>query len=185
MRQDPQTYATTIEIDQQQIVIRPIVPADHLAMVRFHNILGQSTVQARYHEGIGFTQRSDGQRLGQVCAADFQREIVYIACLPQAGDGYDRIIAVGRMNREPSGDNQLALVVADAWQHRGIGSALLETLIAIARAEGLGRLKALLYRENDGMARLCQDRGFRLEPGDGDDVPDVAILTVDQSSDAP
>jgi GNAT superfamily N-acetyltransferase len=62
------------------------------------------------------------------------------------------------------------LVVADAWQCRGVGDQLLARLEEAARAVGCTRLTGTLLAENLPMQRLCHRRGFTIHPGSGGEV---------------
>ena len=77
--------------------------------------------------------------------------------------GGETLIGVARYVRE-NGDAEFAIVVADAWQGRGIGRRLLAKLIAVARRRGLQRLYGDILRINQPMLQLVQKLGFKLGP---------------------
>jgi len=67
----------------------------------------------------------------------------------------------GRLSRERrSPTAEVSLVVADQWQHRGIGQLLLEYLIKIGRQEWIQRLTATMLVDNNTMVDLCNASGF-------------------------
>ena len=73
----------------------------------------------------------------------------------------DEIIAVGRYERAPDTDEaEVAFVVADAHQGRGIGSVLLEHLAAAGRERGVKRFNAVVLAENSAMVRVFRDAGY-------------------------
>jgi acetyltransferase len=55
---------------------------------------------------------------------------------------------------------EFALVVADDWQRRGLGHALLDRLVAIARERGLERMVGWVSAESAAMLRLTNGLGF-------------------------
>lgn len=59
-----------------------------------------------------------------------------------------------------SGD--LAVVVADQWQGRGLGKRLTQTLVCVAREAGIARLDGDVLAENEAMKRLMLKLGFRV-----------------------
>ncbi len=82
------------------------------------------------------------------------------------------IVGVGRLSkRHGTGDKdaEFALIVADRFQHQGLGTELLRRLIQIGRDEHLARIGGEILPENVEMKRVCQKLGFRLvhQPGDG------------------
>ncbi|WP_394540263.1 GNAT family N-acetyltransferase [Lysobacter enzymogenes] len=60
------------------------------------------------------------------------------------------------------------MVVADQWQGRGLGTALMRHLIDIARARGIDRMYSADMAENADMRELAMHLGFRVraEPSD-------------------
>ena len=62
-------------------------------------------------------------------------------------------------DRERRDSAEIAVVVNDAWQGHGVGSALLFQLADRARHEGITRLTALMLTDNRSMARLFAELG--------------------------
>ena len=62
-----------------------------------------------------------------------------------------------------SDDRVLTLVVADAWQRRGVGAALVRSAVEVARGEGVAHLLAELSPDNRPMRELLAAAGFTLE----------------------
>ena len=73
----------------------------------------------------------------------------------------DRIVAVGRYERLPETDEaEVAFVVTDDYQHRGIGSRLLVHLAEAARAHGIARFHAQTLSENRDMLGVFLSSGY-------------------------
>jgi GNAT superfamily N-acetyltransferase len=70
-------------------------------------------------------------------------------------------VAIARCIRETSDPEQaeVAFVVADEWQRRGVGSLLVHRLSEQARAAGILRWKAEMLAENEGALRLLAKVG--------------------------
>ena len=154
----------------ETVLIRPIRPEDEPAMVRFHATLSEETVYARYFAHLGLTERIAHERLVRICFNDDDREIALVAERRDPATGGSEIVAVGRLSKAhalPAAE--FAILVADRWQRRGIGTELLRRLVEIARAEGLERVCAEMLADNIGMRRIAERVGFRIEerPGDG------------------
>ncbi len=73
----------------------------------------------------------------------------------------DELIGVGRYDRYPGTDDaEVAFLVEDAHQRRGLGSVLLEHLAAAARERGITRFVAEVLSQNTGMVRVFLDAGY-------------------------
>lgn len=93
---------------------------------------------------------------------DTTRELALIATTRVAGR--ERQIGVARYVKDESapGDAEFAIVLADAWQGRGLGTKLLASLLAAARADGVRRVVATTLATNEGMLALARKMGFTL-----------------------
>ena len=92
-----------------------------------------------------------------VCFADYDREIALVAEHADKAKGTRHIIGVGRLSRiRGRSEAEFALIVADRWQNRGLGTKLMSLLIETARQEKLTRLMGYVLFENIEMQRLCE-----------------------------
>ncbi|HEV7206436.1 MAG TPA: GNAT family N-acetyltransferase [Jatrophihabitans sp.] len=144
--------ADVVIADGGTVHLRPIRPGDAEALVAFHAGLSQRTRYLRYFSAYPRIPEKDLVRFTNV---DHHNRVALVAEL--AGE----IIAVGRYESvEGSDEAEVAFVVADAHQGRGIGSVLLEHLAAAARERGLRRFTAVVLAENTGMIRVFRDAGY-------------------------
>ena len=133
-------------------------------LVAFHGTLSERTVALRYFHAMKLSTRVAHERLTRICFIDYDREMALVAerAAPEA-DGGREILGVGRLSKiRGTDDAEFALLISDRFQKRGLGSALLERLIAIARGEGIGRIVGSILPENLGMRRVCEKLGFRM-----------------------
>jgi acyl-CoA synthetase (NDP forming)/RimJ/RimL family protein N-acetyltransferase len=146
--------ADVIAADGGVFHLRPIRPADADALVAFHAGLSQRTRYLRYFSAYPRIPERDLHRFTHV---DHHDRVALVAEL--AGE----IIAVGRYERQDDTDEaEVAFVVADKHQGRGIGSVLLEHLAAAAREVGIRRFVAVVLAENVGMIRVFRDAGYEI-----------------------
>jgi acyl-CoA synthetase (NDP forming)/GNAT superfamily N-acetyltransferase len=76
----------------------------------------------------------------------------------------DQLIGVGRYDRAPGSDEaEVAFLIEDAHQGRGLGSVLLEHLAAAARERGIERFVAEVLAQNNRMVRVFLDAGYKAE----------------------
>jgi acetyltransferase len=154
--------------------IRPIRPEDEPLMVRFHETLSEETVYARYFEHLKLSQRTAHERLTRICFIDYDREMALVGEHRDPSSGEVEIAGVGRLTKARGlAEAEFAILVADRWQRRGLGTELLRRLVRFGREEGLDRIWAEMFASNRGMRRASEEAGFTLRA-----VPDDATLSV-------
>lgn len=149
----PDWEADVVVADGGVLHLRPIRPDDAEALVAFHGGLSARTRYLRYFSAYPTIPARDLQRFTHV---DHDRRVALVAWQG------DRIVAVGRYEGTPGSTvAEVAFVVADDHQGRGIGSILLEHLAAAGRERGLTRFTALVLAENRQMLRVFIDAGYQ------------------------
>jgi acyl-CoA synthetase (NDP forming)/GNAT superfamily N-acetyltransferase len=144
--------ADVVVSDGGVVHLRPIRPEDGDALVAFHGKLSERTRYLRY---FGPYPRMPERDLHRFTHVDHRKRVALVAVLG------DELIGVGRYDRlGESADAEVAFVVADAQQGRGIGSVLLEHLAAAARERGIRRFVAEVLAENSRMVRVFTDAGY-------------------------
>jgi len=74
-------------------------------------------------------------------------------------------VAVARYGMNPDGEScEFAIVVADAWQGKGIATRLLTLLMEAARARGFRLMEGEVLAENVPMLNLVKRLGFGVQP---------------------
>jgi acetyltransferase len=150
--------------DGTEVAIRPIRPEDEPSMVAFHKTLSERSVFLRYTHPINLEQRIAHERLTRICFVDYDREMVLVVLHRPSPGAPQEIIAVGRLSRVPqTHDARFAILVSDAFQHRGLGSRLLQKLLDIAKSEKIERVFADILPDNVEMQHLCRKLGFKIE----------------------
>lgn len=150
------------------IHIRPIAPEDAERLVDFHSALSDETVYLRFFSAHGPLRPDEVFRFTNVDGHD------RMALVATVRDG---IIGVARYDRsDPSSDEaEVAFVVADAYQGRGVGTLLLETLAAYARTQDVSRFRAETLAHNEAMKSVFRHAGFAVESSFDLDVVDVRM----------
>jgi acetyltransferase len=94
---------------------------------------------------------------------DYDRELALIAVVMQ--DGQEREVAVTRYGMNPDGEScEFAIVVADAWQGKGIATRLMTLLMETAKARGFKIMEGTVLAENAPMLSLVKRLGFDVQP---------------------
>jgi len=179
IRPYPTQYVATFTMkDGTAANIRPIRPEDEPLMVKFHNMLSERSVMMRYTYLIARSERVAHERLVRICFNDYERELALVAEHEDSYTGQPEIMAVGRMTKiSGSEDAQFAILVADAFQRRGLGEELIRRLMAVAKQEKIRLLEAEFLIDNSVARRICEKLGFRLEkdPDQGIVKAEIAI----------
>jgi acetyltransferase len=134
-----------------KVLIRPIHPADATMEKRF--IEGLSPTSRRFRFQASMQSPSD-DLLRQMTAIDPLTDVAYVAVI-DAG-GVEQQVGAGRLSITAGGsDCEFALVVADKWQRKGLGTHLMHHLVMAARAKGLDRMYSSDARDNTLMRRFA------------------------------
>jgi len=165
IRPYPIQYVDTWKFeDGSEVLIRPIRPEDERLMVAFHSRLSERSIYQRYFHLLTLDQRTSHERLIRVCFGDYDREIALVAEYRPAGVGEPELLAVGRLSKAHLvNEAELAVLITDEYQGRGLGTELSRRLIDIARIERLDRVTVEILGENRKMIEVCRSLGFRLE----------------------
>jgi len=144
--------------DGSEIVIRPIGPEDAEREQAFVRALSP---QSRYFRFMSGLRELPVDMLYRFTHPDFQRELALVALSSEGGAM--RQIGVARcVADEDRAGAEFAVVVADDWQNRGVGTRLLCELMRAARASGLPRLWGDILAGNNKMLGLMSALGFDL-----------------------
>lgn len=148
--------------------LRPIRPQDaDLERAFFESLSGRS----RYQRFMQAMPPLSPEMLARFTHPDYDRELALVA----VHDG--AFVAVGRYAPNEDGETaEFALVVADAWQGKGIGRALLERLCRQASRAGYRALYGHILRANRQMLELAQRLGFTEHSREGIEVTVVRPL---------
>jgi acetyltransferase len=149
--------------DGTQVEIRSICPADEPLMIKFHRSLSERSVYMRYFETLSLAARTAHRRLEQICFADPKRETVLVATHTHPLTGEQNILAVARLGKLPDSKTaEVAALVSDEYQGRGLGAELIRRLIEHARNQPINRLTAEMLRDNIVIQNILKKLGFRL-----------------------
>jgi acetyltransferase len=154
--------------DGTAVTIRPIRPEDESLMVDFHKSLSEETLHLRYFGLLKGEALITHERLARICFSDYDREIALVTETIQTER---QIIAVARLIKaRGANEAELAIVISDDWQGKGLGTKLLGDLLTIGRREAVERIVGHILPENYVMHRVCRKLGFELRYDTSRDV---------------
>jgi len=144
--------------DGTNITIRPIRPEDASIEQSFVKRLSSQSKYFRFMQGLNELTQEMLVRFTQL---DYHRELALIAVY--AEDGSETELGVARYVVNPDGRTcEFALVVADEWQGKGIGSQLLTELMNAARQRGFEEMTGEVLATNANMLELMKNLGFTI-----------------------
>ena len=163
---DPQWDADVLLKDGSVAQLRPIVPDDDDRLVEFYSRVSDESKYMRFFAPYPELSKKDVERFTHV---DLDRRVAFVVTL------HDRIIGVGRydaVSQDPGGGAaagaaegstaEVAFLVEDAHQGRGVGQLLLEHLAQAGRERGIGRFVADVLPFNTKMLQIFREMGYQV-----------------------
>jgi RimJ/RimL family protein N-acetyltransferase/nucleotide-binding universal stress UspA family protein len=163
--------------DGSTLIIRPIEPNDRdLLSAGF----GQLSEHSRYMRFQAPLSALSDRQLSYLTEVDHHDHEALLALDPTPDA---EIVGVARFVRVNDGVAECAIVVADHWQGRGVGTALLDRLVERAREEGVERFTALVLAQNTEAVRLLERLGDTVQRRSGSQVElDIELPKPRQAS---
>ncbi|WP_432247544.1 GNAT family N-acetyltransferase [Streptomyces sanyensis] len=140
--------------------IRPITPADADRLVSFYE---QVSDESKYYRFFAPYPRLSDRDVHRFTHHDY---VDRVGLAMTAGDEfiatvrYDRVDERGRPAAYPADSAEVAFLVQDAHQGRGVASALLEHIAAVARERDIRRFTAEVLPANTKMIKVFRDAGY-------------------------
>jgi acetyltransferase len=167
---------TWLAADGTPVTIRALRPDDIDRELAFAAGLSEQTLHLRLQYTSKGITRQDAERLLQLDYVDTLAIGAFVA-----SPGGERLVGVSRYARVATSDRaECAIVVADDWQGRGLGTELMRSLGTAARTRGILSLEASSLAENRRIHDWAQRFGcdVRTEPHSGG----LLLVTIDLSS---
>ncbi|MEV6488708.1 GNAT family N-acetyltransferase [Actinoplanes sp. NPDC051633] len=162
--------ATVLLPDGAELLIRVATGEDAEAVQRMHARSSAGSRRLRY---LGGMQAPTDTRLRRLLERVGGVTLLAVHVDPRSGE--ERVVAMATLLAE--GDlGEVALLVEDAWQRRGLGTALLRRLVAWAGRNEVAAVVAHTTAENTGMLRTLRRLGA--EPTDRDGAMLTATIPV-------
>jgi acetyltransferase len=147
--------------DGTEVLLRPIRPEDEPMELELIRGLSTETSRFRFFQII---KDLPHDALVRFCNIDYDREMAFIAETTETNGGPNprRIeIGVSRLILDPNRKRgEFAIVIADKFQGKGLGTKLVDMLIEVAREKGVETVYGVIMSGNMAMIRLCEKLGF-------------------------
>jgi acetyltransferase len=161
----PAHLARTWRLDSgESFSLRPVRHDDGVLEEAFVRGLSR---EARYQRMLSGGFKVTAEWIESMTHIDYQRHMAF--AVTSVIDGVEQFVGVGRYVVDATTSSaEVALVIADVWQGRGLGRRLLATLIEHAHSSGVRQAVGVVLATNEAMLRLARSMGFSVnaEPGD-------------------
>ncbi len=148
--------------------LRPVSPADAELVVSFYE---QVSPQSKYFRFFAAMPTLSEREVRRFVDVDHHHRVALVLTVAE------QIIALGQFERLEGDEEglegaaaEVAFLVQDRHQHRGIGQLLLEHLAQVGREIGVERFVAEVLPDNVGMLQVFREAGYRITGGFADGV---------------
>jgi acetyltransferase len=159
LRPYPKKYVRTVELrGGTRVTLRPIKPEDEPLWM---DLLASCSKESIYQRFRYFFHWQSHEVATRFCYIDYDREIAIVAEIIQ--DGNRKLLGVGRLIADPDHQEvEYAVLIADAWQKKELGSILTDYCLEIAKKWHLKRIVAQTTTDNSRMISVFRKRGFQI-----------------------
>jgi len=155
----PVRLEETIEIDGQQVIIRPAKPVDERRIQEHFYSLPKEDVFSRFFHQKTIFGRSDVESRSNV---DYVHDLTLVAVVGEFGFG--KIVGVAEcMMLKDTNMTEVAFSISPEFQGRGMGKIFLKKLAAASRENGMRGLIAYTIPSNTGMIRLFKTLPYKVK----------------------
>ena len=162
------TSSAQSKIADAPVTIRPLNLADSGLEGDFIKNLSEETKHFRF---LCAVKELPNAELKQLCTVDGSRSMAFVATVTTNGReteiGVCRYAASDRDNVR-----EMAITIADSWQHRGLAQLLLKRLIDYAKGHGVTQLYSVNRVDDEAMAEIATEFRMTKNP-DPDDASQV------------
>lgn len=164
MAWEQMSYPTELERletlrDGTEIFFRPVKPSDEKALSDMLYSLSADSVRKRYFTATRAFPHRDVQKLANI---DYRQDIAIVGLVPSVSG--EEAVAIAQYFLDPrTMVAEVAFVVQDEWQAKGMGSFLLAYLAEIARKRGVRTFTASVLAINKAMLAVFHNSGYKTE----------------------
>jgi acyl-CoA hydrolase/GNAT superfamily N-acetyltransferase len=144
--------------DGTEIFFRPVRPTDEAALSEMLYSLSSKSVQTRYMAHTMAFPHKDVQQLTNI---DYYQDLAIVGTVP--GVSGEEIVAIAQYFLDPKTQAaEVAFIVQDEWQQKGMGTFLLDYLTQIAKKRGVKRFYAKVLPHNKAMLMIFHNSGYKV-----------------------
>ena len=167
--------------DSTEIFFRPVKPTDEPALSEMLYSLSPKSIRTRF---MMHKKAFPHREVQQFTNIDYRHNVAIIGIVPDAS--HDQIVALAQYFQDPrSHGAEVALLVQDEWQRKGMGTALLAYITQIAKDRGVKYFYAKVLPNNKPMLTIFSSCGYEVKKTfDGDTYDITYDLTTAERREA-
>ena len=144
--------------DGTEIFFRPVKPTDEPALSEMLYSLSEESVRTRYMTHTVVFPHRDIQRFTNI---DYRHDIAIVGIIPRVSG--EEIVALAQYFLDPKTlASEVAFLVQDEWQQKGMGTFLLDYITQIAKRRGVKRFCAKVLPSNEPMLAIFHNSGYKV-----------------------
>ena len=145
--------------DGTEIFFRPVKPTDESALSEMLYSLSQTSIRTRYMTQTMTFPHRDVQQLTNI---DYLQNLSIVGTVP--GVSGEQIVAIAQYFLDPKTEAaEVAFIVQDVWQQKGMGTLLLDYLTQIAKQRGVKQFYAKVLPVNKPMLAIFHNSGYEVK----------------------
>jgi len=154
----PTKYEKSLSLrDGTEVLIRPIKPEDAESEREF--ILGLSD-ETSFYRFFAIPHEPSPEMIRELCTIDYEKQMALVA---ETRHGERKLFAgVGRIMESTENRAEMAIVVGDYFQGKGLAGQLMALLLDFAKERKFASVYALILPENMPMINLARKLGFHI-----------------------
>lgn len=169
--EDLETYRTTKS--DLEILLRPVKISDEPLLKEFFYSLSDRSMYRRF---ISRLKDMPHERLQEFVVIDYTKEMVILATLEAEDKEKEEVLGVGQYGiDERTHTADVAFVVRDNYQGKGIGTELVSYLTYLAKRDGLLGFTAEVLQQNRPMLHLFEKMGFDIDKRSAEGVYEMRM----------
>jgi acyl-CoA hydrolase/RimJ/RimL family protein N-acetyltransferase len=163
--------------DGTEIFFRPVKPNDEHELSEMLYSLSEKSVQTRYMTHTVTFSHKDVQQLTNI---NYQQDIAIVGIVP-GPSGDEQIVAMAQYFLDPKTQSaEVAFVVHDEWQQKGMGTYLLDYICKIAKQRGVKRFFAKVMPSNKPMLAIFHNSGYKVNTTFDGEVYNISYDLTDK-----
>ena len=155
----PVQYIEPIQLKDGTIIqLRPVHPVDGEQAKAFRGKLSKESIYNRF---LGYIPKISDKLIQRLTQIDYEKEMAIIAEVQN--EHLKEIIAVARLASKQKTEAEFAIIIADKWQGKGLGSILSDYMISVATDMEFEKIYAWVFADNTTMIDILKHKGFLLK----------------------